>query len=61
MNPKNVNEVCSCEPRRVPSLQYTIRGLGRVQPQPHLLHPRVGRWTGKIIAREASTVMASTA
>jgi len=24
MYPRNVNEVCSCEPRRLPSLQYTI-------------------------------------
>src|SRR6202030_3572788 len=24
VNPKNVNDVCSCEPRRLLSLQYTI-------------------------------------
>jgi hypothetical protein len=34
VNPKNVNEVCSCEPRRVPSLQDTIRVLAGCSRNP---------------------------
>ena len=34
VNPKNVNDVCSCEPRRLPSLQYTIRVLAGCSRNP---------------------------
>ena len=34
VNPKNVNDTCSCEPRRTPSLQYTIRVLAGCSRSP---------------------------
>ena len=34
VNPKNVNDMCPCEPRRLPSLQYPIRVLAGCSRSP---------------------------
>ena len=39
VNPRNVNAVCSYEPRRSPVLAVHDPGLVGMQPQPDLLHP----------------------
>jgi len=40
VNPKKLNSVCSCDPRRFLSLQHTIRVLSGCIRKPDVFHPR---------------------